>query len=212
MSAIWLGNIFSFFAALCMIVSVIQRSKKDFIGWQIGDDIFGCLTCITLSSYSAFTVCFVCFIRNLLAYQKKLTKFSTGILFCANIIVGLYVNNLGWIGYLPIIASASYTIFTYILKTAQQMRLALIFNLLLWIIHCLYIKAYPSAATNIIICTWTIWQAYTKRNAAKHKNFKEKSKKQSQPVILSFINKGIMNIIHHKKLSATSKNCPLKQH
>ena len=158
-----LGNIFSFFATLCIIISVAKKTKTAFIGWQIGDDIFGCLTCLTLASYSALTVCLVCFIRNLLAYKNKLNKLLTGILFLANIIIGLYVNNLGVIGLLPIIAAASYTIFVYLAKTAQQMRLALISNLALWVVHCWYIKAYPSTLINLSICCWTIYQA-TKRS------------------------------------------------
>lgn len=154
-----LGNIFSFLAALCITISVVKKTKTDFIGWQLGDDIFGCLTCLTLGSYSALTVCFVCFIRNLLAYKNKLNRLLTYLLFSANIVVGLYVNNLGAIGLLPVIAAASYTIFVYLAKTAQQMRLALISNLSLWVIHCWYIQAYPSTIMNFSICCWTIYQA-----------------------------------------------------
>ncbi len=171
-STVILGNIFSLGAAICLTVSVIKKTKTDFIGWQIGDDIFGCLTCLTLGSYSALTVCLVCFIRNLLAYKNKLNRLLTGILFLTNIIVGLYVNNLGAIGWLPVIAAASYTIFVYLAKTAQHMRIALISNLSLWVIHCLYIQAYPSAFVNLSICLWTIYQAlkrskWIKKNAIK---------------------------------------------
>ena len=161
---ILLGNIFSLCAAVCLTISAVKKSKKSFIGWQMGDDIFGSLTCLTLASYSALVVCLICFIRNILAYKGKLTNHLTALLFFANIFVGLIVNNLGYIGYLPIIASASYTIFVYISKNAQQMRYALIFNLLLWIIHCFYIQAYPSVITNCVICCWTCFQAYQKAN------------------------------------------------
>ena len=161
---ILLGNIFSFCSALCLLSSAVKKSKKDFIGWQMGDDIFGCLTCLTLSSYSGLVVCMICFTRNLLAYKGKLTNYLTAILFFLNILIGVTVNNLGIIGYLPIIASASYTICVYTSKTAQQMRYALICNLSLWLIHCLYIQAYPSVVTNTIICSWTIFNAFKKTN------------------------------------------------
>ena len=171
-NAVILGNIFSLLAALCTTISVIKNTKTKFIYWQIGDDIFGCLTCLTLGSYPALTVCAVTFIRNILAYKNKLTRFLTFILFWANIIIGSYVNNLGVIGWLPIIAAASYTIFVYLAKTAQHMRIALISNLSLWVIHCLYIQAYPSAFVNLSICLWTIYQAlkrskWIKKNAIK---------------------------------------------
>jgi len=43
-NAVILGNIFSLLAALCTTISVIKNTKTKFIYWQIGDDIFGCLT------------------------------------------------------------------------------------------------------------------------------------------------------------------------
>lgn len=168
-NTIILGNIFSLLAALCITISVVKKTKTAFIGWQMGDDIFGCLTCLTLGSYAALTVCAVTFIRNILAYKNKLTRFLTTILFLASIIVGLYVNNLGVIGWLPIIAAASYTIFVYLAKTAQHMRLALISNLSLWVIHCWYIQAYPSTLLNLSICLWTAFQALKRSKFIKHK-------------------------------------------
>lgn len=205
-SHILLGNIFSFCAAVCVSISVVKKNKTDFIGWQIGDDIFSCLTCLILSSYAAFTVCFVCFIRNIIAYKQKLTCRLTTILFMANIAVGLAVNNLGVIGLLPIVASASYTIFVYLAKTAQHMRYALIFTLLLWIIHCLYIQAYPSALVNFIICTWTILQAIKKANHTSWVSWKKDGVFYSLAnIVLNFINKGIITLIRYKKATTENK-------
>lgn len=173
-NTVLLGNLFSLGAAICLAISVLKKTKTDFIGWQMGDDILGCLTCLTLGSYPALTVCFVCFIRNILAYKNKLTPLLTTILFLCNIIVGSYVNNLGYIGWLPIIASASYTIFVYLATTAQQMRLALISNLALWTIHCWCIKAYPSTLMNLSICLWTTYQALRRSKWIKNR-FKTKT-------------------------------------
>ena len=97
----------------------------------------------------------MCLIRNILSYKDKLTKNITIILIILGIIIGLYANNRGIIGWLPIIASATYTICIYITTNEQQMRWALIFNMLLWFVHNAYVQAYPSAIANIVLCLWT---------------------------------------------------------
>lgn len=158
-----LGNIFSLLSAICLAVSVIKKNKKDFMYWQIGDPFFGVVTCIVLSAYAALVISVVCLIRNILSYKGKLTKNITYILLIINVAIGLYVNNLGGIGLMVILASAGYTICIYLTKNEQQMRWALVVNQLLWFIHNFYVQAYPSALTDIVLCVWTFIQIYKNR-------------------------------------------------
>ena len=154
-----IGNLFSLLSAICIAVSVAKKSKADFMWWQIGDTFFGIFANIALFTYSALVISIICFIRNILSYCGKLTKNITSILLILSVIIGLYANNRGVIGWFPVIASASYTIFIYTTKNEQQMRYALIFNMLLWFVHNAYVQAYPSATANILLCIWTVWQA-----------------------------------------------------
>lgn len=165
------GNILSLAAVICLAVSVVKKNKRSLIGWQVADTVFCLLSNIALITYSAFTTNFISLIRNLLAYKNLLNKRLTFVLCCLCIVVGLYVNNIGIIGWCPIIASASYTIFMYTTKNAQQMRYALVSNLLLWTVHDFYVQAYPLAITDIVISIWTIWQIWQY-----HKNIDKKSK------------------------------------
>ena len=71
------------------------------------------------------------------------------------VIAGLWANNRGIIGLFPIIASASYTVFIYTTKNEQQMRWALVSNLILWFVHDAYVQAYPSALTDFVLIIWT---------------------------------------------------------
>lgn len=158
MLSLIIGNIFSLFSAICIAISAAKNNKKDFMLWQIWDTLFGIFANIALFAYAALVISIVCLIRNILSHQNKLTKKRTYILLIAGIFIGLYANNLSIIGYLPIIASASYTICIYLTKNDQQMRYALVVNMILWLIHNLYVQAYPSAIANFIICFWTIYQ------------------------------------------------------
>ena len=135
-----LGNVFSLLSAICIAISVLKKNKNDLILWQVIDVIFCILSNIALYTYSAMTTNSIALIRNILAYKNKLTKKITWILFILCIVVGLYANNRGLIGLFPIVASASYTIFMFTTKDEQQMRWALVSNLILWFVHDIYIR------------------------------------------------------------------------
>ena len=154
------GNIFSLLSAIFIAVSVLKKNKADLIWWQILDVICCILSNIALCTYAALTTNSVSLVRNILAYNNKLTKGLTQILFILCVVAGIYANNRGIIGFFPVAASAGYTIFMYITKNEQQMRWALISNLALWFIHDLYVQAYPSAITDVTLGIWTAIQVH----------------------------------------------------
>ena len=128
------------------------------------DTSFCILSNIALFAYAALTTNSVALFRNILAYKNKLTRNITYILLILCVITGLYANNLGIIGILPIIASTSYTLLMFITKNEQQMRYALASNLTLWMIHDFYVQAYPSAITDFILSVWTVIQITKNRS------------------------------------------------
>ena len=162
-----LGNIFSLCAVICMAISVIKRSKEDFIYWQILDTAFFIASTVVLKSYSAVVTNTISLIRNLFAYKGWLDKKLTWLFGVLIVVIGLYLNNRGVIGWLPVIASVQYTICLYLTRNEQQMRYALAFNLILWIIHDFYIQSYPSAINSIFLCIWSLVQAFRFRKRFK---------------------------------------------
>ncbi|MFR2166249.1 MAG: YgjV family protein, partial [Streptococcus salivarius] len=95
-------------------------------------------------------------IRNSLMVKKKMTKAILTILIIIQIIVGSYLNQLGLIGYLPIISSVSYSLAIAITRNLQWLRWVIIENMLLWLIYDLTIKASPAAITDITITLTTL--------------------------------------------------------
>jgi len=128
--------------------------------WQVVDIVFIIISNIFLGAYAAATSNSLGFVRNLLTYKGKLTKNMTAIFFVLCITIGLWANNRGIIGLFPILASSSYTIFVYTTKNEQQMRWALVSNLALWLIHDVYVQAYPSALMDTTLSIWTLIQIY----------------------------------------------------
>ena len=88
--------------------------------------------------------------------KNKMTKTILTILIIIQIIVGSYLNQLGVIGYLPIISSVSYSLAIAITRNLQWLRWVIIENMLLWLIYDLTIKAYPAAITDITITLTTL--------------------------------------------------------
>lgn len=155
-----IGNIFSFLASLCTAVSVVKKNKTDFMYWQVGNTVFAILTNFVLLSYSGVTTNSVSLIRNVLAYKKKLSFLITLIILAISITLGLIFNNRGFIGILPVFSSAGYTLCIFLTKNEQQLRYALIADLSVWATYYLYIQAYPSVVTYMILNVWTAIQIY----------------------------------------------------
>ena len=145
MLALILGNVFSFLSSACTAISAVKKKKSDLIYWQIIDVTFFMFSSIFLSAYSAVITAIVALLRNILSYKNKLNLKFTILLTIACIVIGVIVNNRGIFGIFAITATASYTVFMYTTKNAQQMRYALVLNLSLWFMHNCYIQAYPSA-------------------------------------------------------------------
>ena len=126
--------------------------------WQTFNSFFGILADFVLFANTAVIIDTLCYARNVLSYKDRLTKKLAIFFIVAGISVGLYVNNLGWIGYLPICASVGYTICIYMARNEQQMRYASVYSMLLWLIHGIYIRAYTGSIVTVFLIVWTIIQ------------------------------------------------------
>ena len=155
-----IGNICSLCCSLCIGISVVKKDKKNLVFWQIWDSAFELMTSLVLLSYAGFITGLLCTLRNVFAYKKGLSKMTTlGLIACC-LIVGLSVNNRGIFGMMPIAAFTFYTSAMYWTKNEQQMRYAVIGNLLLWFVHDAYIQSYPSAVMDLVLSAWSFYQAW----------------------------------------------------
>ena len=155
-----LGNIFSLLAAICLGVSVFKKTTSGLLLWQILEVILCILSNIALVTYSALTTNSIALVRDIFAYKNKLSTKITIVLIILCVIFGLVANNRGIIGLFPMAASAIYTIFLYLTRNEQQIRFALIINLMLWFVHDFYVGAYPSAIMDVMLSAWTLLNIY----------------------------------------------------
>ena len=163
MNNLIIGNIFSFFSASCLAISVTRQSKKGVLIWQIYNISFYLIAGVLLQTYAALVTSSVALLRNVLAYKDKLTMRLTLILVIFGAAFSLYVNNLGIIGMMPVVASVEYTTCIYISKNEQHLRYAFVVNALLWALHNYFVHAYPSSLVNVFLVVWTMLQIFINR-------------------------------------------------
>lgn len=151
-----LGELFSLLAALALAYSTFSNKKHKMIGWQAINAIFYGLSNLFLGGYTAVVTNILTLFRNVLQVKNKMNKILTIIICMLMVGVGLLFNNNALLGLLPIVASVQYTICIYILKSAQQMRFALVINLIQWLFFDFFIKAYPMFIMDLIIIIITL--------------------------------------------------------
>ena len=142
-----LAQVFSAIGALCVAISSFAKSKNNMLVWQITDYIFTAIANLLLGGYTGALTISISIIRNSLMVKKKMTKTILTILIIIQIIVGTYLNQLGIIGYLPIISSVSYSLAIAATPNLQWLR---------WLIYDLTIQAYPAAITDVTITLTTL--------------------------------------------------------
>ena len=151
MTVYLLAQVFSAIGALCVAISSFAKSKNKMLVWQIT-----AIANLLLGGYTGALTISISIIRNSLMVKKKMTKTILTILIIIQIIVGTYLNQLGLIGYLPIISSVSYSLAIAATPNLQWLRWVIIENMLLWLIYDLTIQAYPAAITDITITLTTL--------------------------------------------------------
>ena len=148
---VMLGEIFSLMSAVCLEYSNFGKSKNRMIFWQTINAGFYSLSGICLGGYSAVISSMLTLVRNVLQIKGKLAAKSVMIICVFVVVFGLYVNNRGWLGLLPVTASVIYTIMIYAVCSVKHMKIAVMINMLQWAVFDCYIGAYPSFVMDIVI-------------------------------------------------------------
>lgn len=158
-----IAMVFSGLGAFCLAYSSFAKNKQQMLIWQVSDYIFTITANLLLGGYTGALTISVSIIRNLLIIKQKNNKWITICLVLIQITLGSWVNNLGLIGYLPIISSVSYTLTTFLTSKMQILRWLIIENMLLWLVYDITIKAYPAVCMDIFISLSTLLAVYKHR-------------------------------------------------
>lgn len=138
------GNIIALIASLLMVYSGIIKDKKKILYVQSIQIALFVVSNIVLGGISGAIINAVSFVRNILCYKNKLGLSAKIIITVVSIGLVIYFNNLGWIGYLPLISTLLYVWFMTI-KDVVKFKILMIVTLILWIIYDFSIGSYTSS-------------------------------------------------------------------
>ena len=88
--------------------------------------------------------------RNLFVYYDKLTKNWTIFFLLITVVLGIHVNNLGFVGLLPVFAIMEITLCNYYLKDIKSLKIGFIVNSAIYILYFLAIFDISSVAMESI--------------------------------------------------------------
>ncbi len=149
MNVIIIGNIIGLLGSSFMVIGGYLKNKNHAITAQTMQLLFLSISNLILGSLSGFINNLINCVRNVFSVKNKLTIPIKLIIIILSIILTIKYNNLGVIGYLPLINNIIFIIFMNT-KSDLNFKFLTIFYMSLWLIHNIYIKAFTTSIFNII--------------------------------------------------------------
>lgn len=155
--SIVLGNILSLLAMGTDSLSSSRKNIKSMLWIQnISQLIYG-ISSIILKGYSATVQNVVCILRNLTVIKGIKSKFIEYFLLTVGIAIGLLFNNLGFMGLLPIIANAQYTLAVFRFKDNEKIiKISFLLHTVLFAFFSLAVLNFIGVCTNLVVAITTL--------------------------------------------------------
>lgn len=118
--SIVVGNICSLLAMGTDAISSAQKTAKRVLCVQNISQLIYCTGTIVLKGYSGAAQNGVSIVRNFLAIKQINCKWAEWAVVLLGVILGLWFNNLGWIGLLPVIANLQYTLAVFQFRNSER--------------------------------------------------------------------------------------------
>lgn len=144
-----IGNIIGLIGSIAMVIGGNIKDKSKSLTAQTMQLLFLSISNLVLGSIPGFIINLISVIRNILSNCNKLNKIAITIIILLSTILTIKYNNLGIIGYLPLINNTIFIIFMNT-KNDINFKLLTILYMILWLIHNIYIKAYTTSIFNTI--------------------------------------------------------------
>lgn len=159
MNIILIGNIIGLIGSLFMVIGGYLKNKNNAIIAQTMQLLFLSISNLVLGSLSGFINNLINCIRNIFSVKNKLTIPIKIIIIILSTILTIKYNNLGLIGYLPLINNIVFIIFMNT-KSDLHFKFLTIFYMMLWLIHNMYIKAFTTSIFNVITIITSLISIY----------------------------------------------------
>lgn len=130
-----IGNVISLIAGIFIILSLWVNDEKEAYKYQFLNAFVLVISSVFFLSWTGVVTMFIAAVRNAMVYKDKLTFNWTMFFIVVSVVVGLFVNTMGFVGLLPIIAIVQITLCNYYLKTIKTIKIGFLVNTFLYIIY-----------------------------------------------------------------------------
>lgn len=153
---ILLGNVFSLIAMVTDSISSSRKTTKGMLIFQTISQLLYSASSIVLKGYSAVVQNLVSVARNLFAINKKESKIIEWSLVAAGVVLGIYFNNLGVIGFLPVIANFQYSVCVFKFRDKERpLKISFLIMVAMYTAFNLIIMNFVGAASNLFVFATT---------------------------------------------------------
>ena len=168
-----IGNILALIASILFMYAGILKNKGKILITQSIQKALSATSNIILKGYSGAIMHTLSIINYMLCYFGKLTIPIKIIMTITITTLTIIFNNLGIIGYLPLVSSITY-LWLMDIKDIIKFKYLLLFTIVLWAIYDLTIKSYTSLAFGIVAIFTNVISIIQIRKKQKENNIEEK--------------------------------------
>ena len=145
-----IGNGISLIAGIFIILSMWVNDEKEAYKYQFLNAFVLVISSAFFLSWTGVTTMAIAATRNAMVYKDKLTFNWTIFFIVISVILGLFVNTMGFVGILPIIAIVQITLCNYYLKSIRNIKIGFIVNSAIYVVYFLAILDFSSAVIESI--------------------------------------------------------------
>lgn len=152
-----LGNACSLIAMGTDALSASRKTAKGVLWMQNISQAVYFASAIFLKGYSGAVQNVMSIARNFIAMRGRTSKAIEWTLTILGVMLGIAFNNIGIMGYMPVIANLQYTILVFRFRTNERIiKISFAFSALLFVLFSFAIQNYVGVATNFIVMVTTI--------------------------------------------------------
>ena len=155
--SIIIGNVCSLLAMCTDSISSTRKTAKGVLWVQNLSQLIYCFGSFILGGYSACAQNLVSILRNLVAIRGISSKAIEWFMVVLGVALGIGFNNLGLVGFLPVIANLQYTLIVFKFKDNERaLKMSFVICCVLFAIFNLFILNFVGVATNLFVIVTTI--------------------------------------------------------
>ena len=159
-----LGNDCSLLAMVTDSISSTRKTAKGVLLMQSLSQLIYCIGTILLKGYSGAVQNLVSILRNFVAIRKISSPLIEWTLVALGVALGLLFNNLGLIGYLPVVANLQYTLAVFKFKDNERaLKISFALCISLFAIFNCAIFNFVGAASNLVVLGTTLVMLFKQR-------------------------------------------------